>query len=50
MNQKTASEVFELNDTIVKEQSDKFNNEYKDSVEGISRLAAGTMNFTFDLI
>ncbi|KMW69014.1 hypothetical protein BDDG_13204 [Blastomyces dermatitidis ATCC 18188] len=35
INQKTASEAFELNDMIIKEQSDEFNNKYKDSVEDI---------------
>ncbi|OAT14572.1 hypothetical protein BDBG_18091 [Blastomyces gilchristii SLH14081] len=38
MNQKAASEAFELNDMIMKEQSDKFN-VYEDSVEGISEMS-----------
>ncbi|EQL27736.1 hypothetical protein BDFG_09454, partial [Blastomyces dermatitidis ATCC 26199] len=36
---KTASEMFELNDTIVKEQSDKFNNKYKDLIKDISEMS-----------
>ncbi|EQL37359.1 hypothetical protein BDFG_01322 [Blastomyces dermatitidis ATCC 26199] len=41
MNQKTASEAFELNNIIMKEQSDKFNNEYKDLIEDIISEISG---------
>ncbi|OAT13442.1 hypothetical protein BDBG_17815 [Blastomyces gilchristii SLH14081] len=41
MNQKMASEVFELNETITEKQSDKFN-KYKDSVEDISEMSDNT--------
>ncbi|KMW68755.1 hypothetical protein BDDG_13014 [Blastomyces dermatitidis ATCC 18188] len=31
--------MFELNDTIMKEQSDKFNNKYKDLIKDISEMS-----------
>ncbi|KMW68342.1 hypothetical protein BDDG_12747 [Blastomyces dermatitidis ATCC 18188] len=41
MNQKTAPEMFELNEIIAEKQSDKFN-KYKDSVKDISEMTDNT--------
>ncbi|OAT01059.1 uncharacterized protein BDCG_16878 [Blastomyces dermatitidis ER-3] len=38
MNQKAASEAFELNETIAEKQSDKFN-KYEDLIEDISEMS-----------
>ncbi|EQL32019.1 hypothetical protein BDFG_05741 [Blastomyces dermatitidis ATCC 26199] len=43
-NQKTASETFESDNMIVKEQSDKFNNKYKDLVKDISEMSDNAEN------
>ncbi|OAT07593.1 hypothetical protein BDBG_16864 [Blastomyces gilchristii SLH14081] len=43
MNQKAASEVFELNETITEKQSNKFN-KYKDLIEGISEMSDNAEN------
>ncbi|OAT14593.1 hypothetical protein BDBG_18111 [Blastomyces gilchristii SLH14081] len=48
INQKTASEMFESDDMIMKEQSDKFNNEYEDSVEDISEMSDNAESSTTD--